>query len=1443
MKPTTDEQAEQDRYNALSTDEKLVMEYPPGIWSQSRVEADRLEKARFDPDLDPEYTGTLGGDKNTGREADGKNVQGAVDSLKLMAAMKAREAVVAAEAAAAKKAPESLVSPEVRQLAEQYAEALERSKVTMSRDSGIAFVDIENPDDEILQALYDKFETKLAETWRNESDKPSPEVWQGVLGMMGIPKRLAGKMMGKTQKLVPSDGLTTDNEIRTYSASSDNENVVEVTWHKRRAGIAGGGKGDMKLASIRVLYVEGGAYDKKVPTKKLSDYQKHDRTATPMMHKKLRPLADYDGALDGMIEGPQAGSVPDETPPVSPDAVSVPEPLPSPSAPAVEAPVTAEPAPAETAPDAVAPTPAPLTPEAPKVETEVPSVKAGGEAQEASSAIEKPNFGRMEILSAVSTEGDPRKSRSQDAYIDKPETGLAAVLDGIGGHKNGGEAARIGADEFGRLLSGPLRPENAEDELLNAARSADERIRRETIALDGKPSGTTLAAMKLLEGGEQAGLVWSGDSRVMRMRDGKLEMLTLDDGVATSSNPDETPMEIQERMSSILSKKDRDDYELINSHATMNFVERNVVSRSLGGRTGLGAEQANVGIVDVQLGDRFILTSDGVHDNLTLSEMQEIVREAKTSQEASQLLLERAKARSSEPRGDGNILSKMDDITAVAMFLQEPGAAPKADGEESVKLPESDFASIAERMRESDKLKAEQIDTRGTPARVATPETSVQTVEGQGAQDLEVSELIDLVRQTHPDFDLPAHGHLTPTYVERLAHAAENPAKFEATRKLIRSRSAQEIRDKPIFNPARGEADESQASAEARIAGQEASLLEIVQRAEIRLEQKQRRQEQVKAERARIQAQADMDSSADKNIPVPPSYQDDIDAVRAANDRAASGNIVNYRRSTGPTNQVGTGESEDADIRLKYAPKAAEKVETARGSSAKKPERSRPPESSPVTMEDLSDQLRKAGTRKEIFEIARTAASQGFVAASSENTARLSPGQMVASVGSAKSDRFYDLLRKTDSDVSSYEALRRHLDKVATEPDSELERVKNAFAPKRAHEAEFEWTPETVEAVLASTRSRNLRDSLKLQLVAAGHLNVVNTQEGEHYDVEYAGQKVRLIAADEVGESALGKKNKPKTAKISPAAEAVDGSAGAVSVSAPAETADGAAIETEQAKGAKFRAEAVALRKVEDEAEYETARDAIIGEALNSGYVVKDVEASLGVRRSEDPESVALIHELREGRQEYIEAKEKREQQRRVKPSQSTAEPTPEIDSRGPIEVEAPSVSPELAAQLEVNNRREIVDELVAAVGQSDTDAQTRKQNIDYLVSEAIEAGALGAYSRPPGFRALPKNEESAAYAKEIREAYKNVDFGKPEETDNGAVEVPMPEMPAPEVAPEPDRDIAEFTIPDWAPVDDLEGKVGGKKGRGNKDGSPYRDQRRNSPRNGNGDDSKDGNE
>jgi len=111
MKPTTDEQAEQDRYNALSTDEKLVMEYPPGIWSQSRVEADRLEKARFDPDLDPEYTGTLGGDKNTGREADGKNVQGAVDSLKLMAAMKAREAVVAAEAAAAEEGSRELGKP------------------------------------------------------------------------------------------------------------------------------------------------------------------------------------------------------------------------------------------------------------------------------------------------------------------------------------------------------------------------------------------------------------------------------------------------------------------------------------------------------------------------------------------------------------------------------------------------------------------------------------------------------------------------------------------------------------------------------------------------------------------------------------------------------------------------------------------------------------------------------------------------------------------------------------------------------------------------------------------------------------------------------------------------------------------------------------------------------------------------------------------------------------------------------------------------------------------------------------------------------------------------------------------------------------------------------------------------------------------------------------
>jgi len=192
---------------------------------------------------------------------------------------------------------------------------------------------------------------------------------------------------------------------------------------------------------------------------------------------------------------------------------------------------------------------------------------------------------------------------------------------------------------------------------------------------------------------------------------------------------------------------------------------------------------------------------------------------------------------------------------------------------------------------------------------------------------------------------------------------------------------------------------------------------------------------------------------------------------------------------------------------------------------------------------EFAARISAAQTRRELFDIARKAASAGLVSTNTEHTGSRTPGQAVSPLDTTESASFYSLLREADTDIASYQGLRRHLMKVEPESDSELVRVKGAFTSENTHEVEFEWTPEAVEAVLSSNPTPGVRNNLYRQLIVAGHLNVAEVVENGRSDLEYAGDKVRLIAAvedeveDEVGKFALEKMREPTTAKRKPAVE------------------------------------------------------------------------------------------------------------------------------------------------------------------------------------------------------------------------------------------------------------------------------------------------------------------
>ncbi|MBW3552385.1 MAG: protein phosphatase 2C domain-containing protein [Gemmatimonadetes bacterium] len=118
------------------------------------------------------------------------------------------------------------------------------------------------------------------------------------------------------------------------------------------------------------------------------------------------------------------------------------------------------------------------------------------------------------------------RSRNEDALLQRPERGLFAVADGMGGHAGGDVASRIAVDVLDEHLLA-AGPDPDPDEVVAAIRAAHQAILRAARAeSDLEGMGTTLTAIRVRADGCLIAHV--GDSRAYRLRNGSLEQLTRD---------------------------------------------------------------------------------------------------------------------------------------------------------------------------------------------------------------------------------------------------------------------------------------------------------------------------------------------------------------------------------------------------------------------------------------------------------------------------------------------------------------------------------------------------------------------------------------------------------------------------------------------------------------------------------------------------------------------------------------------------------------------------------------------------------------------------------------------------------------------------------------------------------------------------------------------------
>lgn len=186
---------------------------------------------------------------------------------------------------------------------------------------------------------------------------------------------------------------------------------------------------------------------------------------------------------------------------------------------------------------------------------------------------------------------------NEDAILDRPDIGLWAIADGMGGHSAGDLASQMLAESLGRLKVPPNLStfvEFAEHNILSVNERLIElsRFRRQVI-------GSTIVT--LLMYGEYCAFLWAGDSRLYRFRDDTLTQLTTDHS------------QVEQYVQQGLLPREE-----AQSHPDVNLITRAVGANEM---LYLDCDMAPLAV-----GDRFLLSSDGLDKHVTPAEIADAMR-------------------------------------------------------------------------------------------------------------------------------------------------------------------------------------------------------------------------------------------------------------------------------------------------------------------------------------------------------------------------------------------------------------------------------------------------------------------------------------------------------------------------------------------------------------------------------------------------------------------------------------------------------------------------------------------------------------------------------------------------------------------------------------------------------------------------------------------------
>ena len=228
------------------------------------------------------------------------------------------------------------------------------------------------------------------------------------------------------------------------------------------------------------------------------------------------------------------------------------------------------------------------------------------------------------------------RGRNEDSYLTRPEVGIWAVADGMGGHQAGDLASQT---VIASLES--IEPQASATELLAHCEENIANANRQLMRLGrerGVVVGATLAALLVYDG--YYACVWSGDSRIYMVREGEIMQLSRDH------------TEIQDLLAS----------GAITPEEARNWSGRGAITRAIGVYDDPELEMVSG---PIQPGDSFVICSDGLTNHVEDGEIRNFV-DGNLSQKACDDLVALALERGG-----------MDNVTVV-VTRHQPEAALRA---------------------------------------------------------------------------------------------------------------------------------------------------------------------------------------------------------------------------------------------------------------------------------------------------------------------------------------------------------------------------------------------------------------------------------------------------------------------------------------------------------------------------------------------------------------------------------------------------------------------------------------------------------------------------------------------------------------------------------------------------------------------------------------------